>query len=90
MPGLRLVALLALIAVPLLGWLLVAGGPMSFEAPELARFNIQGGLRFTPEFAALTAGLALYTAAFIAEIIRGGIEAVQQGPAGGGSRHRPA
>ena len=35
--------------------------------------------RFTPEFAALTLGLALYTAAFIAEIIRGGIEAVSKG-----------
>ena len=79
MAGLRLLALLALIGIPLLGWLLVPGGAMSFEAPELARFNIEGGLRFTPEFAALTAGLALYTAAFIAEIIRGGIEAVSKG-----------
>ena len=78
-PGCAWLALLALIGIPLLGWLLVPGGPMSFEAPELARFNIQGGLRFTPEFAALTAGLALYTAAFIAEIIRGGIEAVSKG-----------
>jgi general L-amino acid transport system permease protein len=77
--GLRLVALLALVGVPLLGWLLTPGGAVSFETPELARFNVQGGLRFTPEFAALTAGLALYTAAFIAEIIRGGIEAVSKG-----------
>jgi general L-amino acid transport system permease protein len=77
--GLRLLALLALIGIPLLGWLSVPGGALSFEAPELAKFNIQGGLRFTPEFAALTVGLALYTAAFIAEIIRGGIEAVSKG-----------
>jgi general L-amino acid transport system permease protein len=53
--------------------------PVSVEIPELGRFNLEGGLRFTPEFAALTLGLALYTAAFIAEIIRGGIESVSKG-----------
>ena len=89
-PGLRLVALVALIGIPLLVWITVPGGGLSFEAPELARFNIQGGLRFTPEFAALTAGLALYTAAFIAEIDPGRYRGRQQGSAGGGSRHRPA
>jgi general L-amino acid transport system permease protein len=76
---LRPVALLALIGIPTLGWLVIPGGPLSLEVPELGKFNLQGGLRFTPEFAALTAGLALYTAAFIAEIIRGGIEAVNKG-----------
>lgn len=77
--GLRWLALLALVGLPLLVWFLIPGGPISFENPELGRFNFSGGLRFTPQFAALTLGLALYTAAFISEIIRGGIEAVSKG-----------
>ena len=77
--ALRWLALLVLVGLPLLVWFLIPGGPLSFENPELGRFNFSGGLRFTPQFAALTLGLALYTAAFIAEIIRGGIEAVSKG-----------
>jgi general L-amino acid transport system permease protein len=77
--GLRWLAVLLLVGLPLAGWLLVPGGPMSLEIPQAGRFNLQGGLRFTPEFVALVIGLALYTAAFIAEIIRGGIEAVSVG-----------
>ncbi|MFN2234626.1 MAG: ABC transporter permease subunit, partial [Anaerolineales bacterium] len=42
-------------------------------------FNYQGGLRFTPEFAALLVGLTTYTAAFIAEVVRSGIQAVEGG-----------
>ncbi len=72
-------AVLLLFGLPLLGWFIVSGDPITFEEPELGRFNLQGGLKFTPEFAALTVGLSLYTAAFIAEIIRGGIEAVSKG-----------
>jgi general L-amino acid transport system permease protein len=77
--GLRWISLGALIGLPLLGWFIIRGGPFVFENPELGLFNLQGGLRFTPEFLALTLSLALYTAAFIAEIIRGGIEAVSKG-----------
>ncbi len=76
---LRWLAVLALVGLPLLGWFAIPGGPIAWENPELGRFNLSGGLRFTPEFAALVLGLALYTAAFIAEIIRGGIEAVSKG-----------
>ena len=46
---------------------------------RLRNWLVSGGLKFTPEFAALTVGLGLYTAAFIAEIIRGGIQAVSKG-----------
>ncbi len=77
--GLRWFALLALLGLPILGWFLIPGGPFVFENPELGAFNLSGGLRFTPEFLALALSLALYTAAFIAEIIRGGIEAVSKG-----------
>jgi general L-amino acid transport system permease protein len=77
--GLRWVAMGVLFGLPLATWLLIPDGALSFENPELGSFNISGGLRFTPEFLALTVGLALFTAAFIAEIIRGGIQAVSKG-----------
>lgn len=66
------------IGVPVVSWLVV-GAPVNFEVPAATRFNIQGGLRLSPEFLALLLGLVLYTAAFIAEIVRGGILAVPRG-----------
>ena len=53
--------------------------PLTRDVPVLERFNFVGGLRFTPEFAALLTGLVVYTATFIAEIVRAGIQAVQRG-----------
>ena len=47
--------------------------------PEMRGFNFTGGLRLSPEFAALMLGLVIYTSAFIGEIIRGGIDAVSIG-----------
>jgi general L-amino acid transport system permease protein len=70
---------LALVGVPLVGWFLVGAAPMQLTVPELARFNFEGGMRLTPEFAALLVGLVVYTGAFIAEVIRAGILAVQKG-----------
>jgi general L-amino acid transport system permease protein len=55
-----------------------AGGP-SFSFPEMARFNIRGGTEILPEFAALLVALTIYTAAFIAEVVRAGILAVAPG-----------
>ena len=49
------------------------------EVPVLGAFNYTGGARLTPEFAALLVGLVVYTAAFIAEIVRAGIQSVQRG-----------
>ena len=45
----------------------------------MGRFNFEGGLRLTPEFAALLVGLVIYTASFIAEIVRAGIQSVPRG-----------
>jgi len=60
------------------GWL--AGGlPTSFDAPELTGFSFKGGAKVTAEFLALWLGLTLYTAAFIAEIVRSGILAITKG-----------
>ena len=47
--------------------------------PVLSGFNFKGGIVFSPEFAALVSGLILYTAAFIAEIVRAGIQSVGNG-----------
>ena len=68
-----------LLLVPLIGWFLAGGHPLWLDEPVLKGFNFQGGLRLTTEFAALLIGLALYTSAFIAEVIRAGILAVQKG-----------
>jgi general L-amino acid transport system permease protein len=55
------------------------GMPLAWNRPELAGFNFTGGAALTPEFAALLTGLATYTAAFIAEIVRAGVLAVDKG-----------
>ena len=60
------------------GWLL-SGGPFSVENPELQRFNFEGGDKLSMEYITLTLGLILYTAAFIADIVRAGIQAVPYG-----------
>lgn len=53
--------------------------PLPGSVPELQGFNFAGGAMLTPEFAALLAGLSLYTAAFIAEIVRAGVLSVSRG-----------
>jgi general L-amino acid transport system permease protein len=63
----------------LIGWFASGGEPILLDAPVLKGFNFKGGLRLTPEFTALLIGLAMYTAAFIAEVFRAGILAVQKG-----------
>ncbi|KKB12802.1 amino acid ABC transporter permease [Devosia geojensis] len=67
-----------LIVVMVLGFI-VSGASVAFEMPELQRFNFRGGLELPPEFVALAFGLTIYTAAFIAENVRSGIQAVNKG-----------
>jgi general L-amino acid transport system permease protein len=67
-----------LVGLPLLVSL-VFGAPLTFEWPQLRGFNFSGGSRVIPEFVALTLALSLYTAAFIAEIVRAGIQSVHKG-----------
>lgn len=55
------------------------GFPATFSVPTLQGFNFSGGIELSPEFAALLIGLVLYTAAFVAEIVRGGIQSVYKG-----------
>jgi general L-amino acid transport system permease protein len=72
------VALALIVGLPLVV-LALAGFPLSFEYPQGGRFNISGGVEILPEFAALLFGLSIYTAAFIAEVVRAGILAVSRG-----------
>ena len=72
-------ASLGLLIVPSLLAYFVLGRPVSFERPELGGFNFTGGIQIRNSFIALWLALSLYTSAFIAEIVRGGILAISKG-----------
>ncbi|MEA1967553.1 MAG: amino acid ABC transporter permease [Thermodesulfobacteriota bacterium] len=72
------VSVLTLPGFPLIVWL-VAGTPMEMNLPVLSGFNFKGGINISPEFSALLLGLVLYTAAFVAEVVRAGIQSVNRG-----------
>ncbi len=57
----------------------IAGQPMTLDYPYLAGRNFKGGKSLTPEFMAIFTGLVIYTSAFIAEVVRAGIQAVSKG-----------
>jgi general L-amino acid transport system permease protein len=71
-------ALAFLVGLPIVVWALL-GAPFTVERPVLRGFNFQGGLTLSPEYFALLLGLVTYTASYIAEIVRSGIQAVSQG-----------
>jgi general L-amino acid transport system permease protein len=69
--------------VPIIGlivavWLALAGA-IAWQVPSLAGFNFRGGVAVTPELFALTLGLSIYSAAYIAEIVRSGVQAIPRG-----------
>ncbi|WP_448218054.1 amino acid ABC transporter permease [Endozoicomonas sp. 2B-B] len=66
------------VLIPLLTSFLV-DAQLQWEIPELKGFNFSGGLVLIPELAALWFALSIYTAAFIAEVVRSGIESVSKG-----------
>ena len=67
-----------IISLPIVAFF-ISGMPISLEIPALKGFNFRGGMHMSPELAALTFALGIYTAAFIAEIVRAGILAVDKG-----------
>ncbi|HUV25722.1 MAG TPA: ABC transporter permease subunit, partial [Anaerolineales bacterium] len=73
------VSLGILVVLPLIGLLISGGKPLEADVPIINGFNFSGGYQLTPEFAALLVGLVTYTAAFIAEVVRAGIQAVDRG-----------
>ncbi len=73
-----LAGLALIIGLPVLVYFL-SGSPLSFEFARLKGFNFKGGMVIRPEFTALMVGLVLYTAAFIGENVRSGIQSVDQG-----------
>ncbi len=72
------VAVALVVAGALLGW--VAGGaPMAWNMPKLTETQVEGGGALSPEYLAVLLGLVLYTSAFVAEVVRGGIASVSLG-----------
>ena len=72
-------AVLGLVVLPPVLAFAATGGPLGWELPALKGFNFRGGVTVIPELAALLLALSIYTAAFIAEIVRAGILAVPKG-----------
>lgn len=71
-------ALLLIVGLPLLAHML-SGAALHWDLPALRGFNFRGGMVLIPELAALTVALSVYTSAFIAEVIRSGIQSVPGG-----------
>jgi general L-amino acid transport system permease protein len=69
----------AAVAVAPLIAIALAASTLSVTTPALGRFNFDGGVSIEPEFLALLIGLSIYTAAFIAEIVRAGLLGVPEG-----------
>ncbi len=67
-----------LVVFAVVGWV-VAGMPREWAVPEQLAFMVDGGMALTPEFMALLIGLVTYTASFVAEVVRGGIQSVSRG-----------
>lgn len=74
--------LLLIVAMPvgaLVVWSLILGVPLVFDVPKLEGFGFEGGTSLPPEFFALLIALTIYTASYIAEVVRAGILAVSHG-----------
>ena len=72
-------SLLTFVFVALAGWFILPEKPLTLDLAFVKGLNLSGGKILTPEFMALTSGLVLYTAAFIGEVVRAGIQSVSKG-----------
>jgi len=70
---------IAFLAMPAIGWFVMPGNPLVLDRPAIEGLRATGGTVLSPEFVALTLGLVVYTGAFIAEVVRAGIQAVPKG-----------
>lgn len=73
------ISLAILILFPLVGWFAAGGTPFYLDIPIQGNFNFEGGKKFTPEYLGVFVAITLYTAAFMAEVVRAGIMAVDRG-----------
>ena len=71
-------AIALIIGLPVAVWMML-GAPWTIDWPALRGFNFRGGMSVSPEYAALLIGLVTYTAGFIAEVVRAGIQSVNHG-----------
>jgi general L-amino acid transport system permease protein len=74
----------ALLLIPLAGWLIVPGAPLWLDVPVLVEKSggvllVEGGISLSSEYTALLLGLVIYTGAYIAEVVRAGIQSVPKG-----------
>lgn len=67
-----------IVGLPLITWV-ICGAPVELNIPVLKGFNFKGGHNISPEFSALLIGLVLYTASFVAQIVRAGIQSISHG-----------
>jgi len=72
------VPLAAIFGLALLGWI-IGGAPTAWSVPQQEAFQVDGGAAVTPEFMSVLVGLTMYTASFVAEVVRGGIQSVSHG-----------
>ena len=83
MPLVSLWSPLTFLVIAALGWVGLAlfshQAPLVLDTPQIKGMRTVGGMELTPEFMALFSGLVFYTAAFIAEVVRAGIQSVSKG-----------
>jgi general L-amino acid transport system permease protein len=72
-------SLVTLVAVAVLGWFILPSAPLQLDPPVVQGLRLAGGQQLSPEFMALLSGLVIYTSAFIADVVRAGIQAVPHG-----------
>ncbi|MET0543367.1 MAG: ABC transporter permease subunit [Variovorax sp.] len=72
------VPLAIVVAAAVLGWIL-GGAPTAWNVPHQGEGMVEGGAAVTPEFMAVLLGLVFYTSAFVAEVVRAGIQSVSHG-----------
>jgi len=72
-------AFLFFLGVAVAGWFVLPAAPLSLDTPAVQGLRLAGGKQLSPEFMALLSGLVIYTSAFIADVVRAGIQAVSRG-----------
>ena len=67
------------LAAAAVGWLLQPSAPLTLSLPAAKGLRLSGGLVLSPEFMALLTGLVIYTSAFVADVVRAGIQSIPRG-----------